>query len=162
MPTMPDLDPCELCGTPAKAVETGGYDGIQQRCPRCGEFRLSGTGMAVIRNAPRLDKVKLSGWVRDQNMLGEVPELTNDRIRLIAASPIPDLRERADRILAFAVREHGRLGGPIAHNPAYIAVTYSQDAEELKYLFRFLHKEELVETADSGRGTEITPAGHMR
>jgi hypothetical protein len=71
------MDPCELCGTQAEPVPMGGYDGIRQRCQRCGDFKLTGTGMAIVRRVPPGDKVKLSGWVRDQNALGEVPELAS-------------------------------------------------------------------------------------
>ncbi len=142
MPTMPDLDPCELCGTPAEAVETGGYDGIQQRCPRCGEFRLSGTGMATIRNIPQAAKAKLSGWVRDQIMLGDIPELTDSRIRHIVASPMPSIGQRADRLLNYVIRKQKKLGETFTViDPALIGVTYSRDADELQYLVGYLRDE---------------------
>ncbi len=160
---MPDLDPCELCGTPAEAVETGGYDGIQQRCPRCGEFRLGGTGMATIRNIPQADKAKLSGWVRDQNILGDIPELTDNRIRRLAASPIPGIRQRADRLLNYVIRKQKKLGDTFtAVAPALIGVTYSRDEDELQYLVGYLRDEALIKHKAQGGITEVTPAGHMR
>ena len=75
---MPDQDPCELCGTLADPI---GGDGlvVQQRCPQCGEFRLTRTGLAAIRNIPISDKAKLSGWVRDQNILNDIPNLDDER-----------------------------------------------------------------------------------
>ena len=93
---MHDPDPCELCGTLAETTDSGGW-GVQERCPRCGEFRLTGTAMMTIRNIPQADKAKFSGWVRDQNILGEIPELSDDRIVRLLASPMPGIRERADR-----------------------------------------------------------------
>lgn len=159
---MPDTDPCELCCTPAKAIPSGGYDGIHQHCPRCGEFKLSGTGMSIVRHVPPTDKVKLSGWVRDQNMLGEVPELTSDRIRVIAALPLPWIIERADRLLTFAVRQQSKLGEPFdSHDPGLLAITYSQDTDEVGYLLMFLKDEGLIEHV-GGRGFQVTPRGHMR
>ena len=159
---MPDTDPCELCGTQADAVPSGGYDGIQQRCPRCGEFRLTGTGMTTIRNVPRDDKVKLSGWVRDQNMLGDVPELTSDRIGLVAAGPLPGVVERADRLLTFAVRSRTMLNESFnSRDPAFVAITYSQDTDEVGYVLMFLKDEDLIKHF-GGPEYLITPHGYMR
>ena len=100
---MPDQDPCELCGTLADPI---GGDGlvVQQRCPQCGEFRLTRTGLAAIRNIPISDKAKLSGWVRDQNILNDIPNLDDERIRYLAASPMPRIGQRADRLLSYAIR----------------------------------------------------------
>jgi len=160
---MPETDPCEICGTPAETVPSGGYDGIHQRCPRCGEFRLSGTGCAVIRRFPHEAKVKLSGWVRDQNMLSEVPELTSDRITRIAAGPIPGIIERADRFLTLAVRCQTSLGQPFNMNdPAFQAVTYSKDNDEVTYLARFLNEEGFINLLAMGGSTEVTPQGYVR
>jgi hypothetical protein len=159
---MPDKDPCELCGTEAETfVPRGGYDGIQQRCPRCGDFKLARATM--IRRVPPSDKVKLSGWVRDQNQLGEVPELTSDRINLIAASPLPGIVERADRLLGYAIRNQSTLGEPFNIDRSdFLAVTYSKDSDELVYLARFLNEEGLINLVTLEGGNEITPRGYMR
>ncbi len=159
---MPDKDPCELCGTLAEIIDSGGW-GVQQRCPRCGEFRLTGTGMTTIRNIPRPDKAKLSGWVRDQNILGDIPELSDDRIRHLVASPMPSIGERADRLLSYAIRKQKKLGDTFTIiDPALVAVTYSGDEDELQYLVNYLCDEALIKPWGMGGITEITPAGHMR
>ncbi len=160
---MPDTDPCELCSTQAETVSTGGYDWIQQRCPRCGEFRLSGTGMAVIRHVPQDTKVKLSGWVREQNILGDVPQLTSERIKLIATTAVPGLIERAERLLSFVVRKQSKLGERFDINePALLSVTYSKDGDELVYLAQFLNSEGFIKLIAVGGISEITPAGYIR
>ena len=98
---MPDQDPCELCGTPAEFIDSGDF--VQQRCPQCGEFKLTGTGQEIIRRVSRPDKAKLSGWVRDQNILGEIPSLSDERIRHLIASPMPSIGQRADRLLSYVI-----------------------------------------------------------
>jgi len=159
---MPDTDPCELCQTQAEHVPTGDYDGIRQRCPRCGDFKLSGTGIAVIRSVPREDKVKLSGWVRDQNVLSVVPELTSYRIKAIAALPLPGIVERADRLLSYAIRHQEKLGDRLnLENPAFVAVTWSQDSDELNYLAGFLRDERLIEYKILA-SAQVTAHGYMR
>jgi hypothetical protein len=159
---MPVLDPCEFCGMQAETVVPAtGYDGIQQRCPRCGDFKLART--AMIRRVPPSDKVKLSGWVRDQNQFGEVPELTSDRINLVAASPMPGIAERADRLLGYAIRTQSKLGEQFNINRYdSLAVTYSKDSDELVYLARFLDEEGLINLVTLEGGNEITPRGYMR
>ncbi len=159
---MPDKDPCELCGTPAETTDSGGW-GVQERCPRCGEFRITGTAQTTIRNIPEPDKAKLSGWVRDQNILGEIPQLNDDRMRQLAASPMPSIGQRADRLLSYAIRKQQKLGDTFTViDPALIAVTYSRDEDELQYLVQYLRDEALIKHTGMGGITEITPAGYMR
>jgi hypothetical protein len=102
----------------------------------------------MIRRVPWSDKVKLSGWVRDQNQLGEVPELTSDRISIIAASRLPGIVERADRLLSHAIRNQERVGESIVLDDSFIAVTYSTDWDELMYLARFLMDEGWIKLND--------------
>jgi hypothetical protein len=159
---MSDVDPCELCGTPAETVvPRGAYDGIRQRCPRCGDFELART--AMIRRVPPADKVKLSGWVRDQNQLDEVPEVTSDRISIIATSRLPGIVERADRLLSHVIKCQSRLGERFRMGaPELVAVTYSQDGHEVEYLARLLKDEGLINFFDSEGHIQITPRGYMR
>jgi hypothetical protein len=159
---MRDVDPCELCDTEAETfVSSARYDGIQQRCPRCGDFKVARA--AMIRRIPQSDKVKLSGWIRDQNQLGEVPELTSDRISLVVASPLPGIVERADRLLTHAIKSQSRLGERFRMGtPELLSITYSQDGHEVEYLARFLKDEGLINVLDLGGHIQITPRGYMR
>ena len=159
---MPDQDPCELCSAPAESIDGDAWPGIKQRCPQCGEFKLDRTGMAIIRRVPQPDKAKLSGWVRDQNILGEIPQLSDERIQHVIASPKPGIGQRADRLLSYAIRNQQKLDDTFSvMNPALIAVTYSRDKGELNYLVQYLRDEALIKHMGLGGDTEITPAGHM-
>ena len=159
---MPENDHCELCGTPAEVIAGDAWPGVKKRCPQCGEFKLTRTGMATIRRVPRPDKAKLSGWVRDQNILGNIPELSDDRIRYLVASPMPSTGERAERFLSYVIRKQKKLGGTFTiTDPALIAVTYSIEWDELQYLADYLNDEGLIKYTGRGGITEITPAGHL-
>ena len=158
---MPDQDTCEICATIAETISSD-FDGIHQQCRRCGEFKLDGTGQTTIRNVPLPDKAKLSGWVRDQNILGDIPKLSDERIWHLVASPMPGFRQRADRLLSYAVRRQRKLGGTFTlFDPALIAVTYSRDDDELQYLGQYLRDEALIHHTGTGGIMDITPAGHM-
>ncbi len=157
---MLNKDPCELCSTPAETTYSGDFV-AEQRCPQCGEFKLTRTGMATILRVPGPDKAKLSGWVRDQNILGEIPQLSDDRIRQLAALPLPSIRERADRLLSYAIRKQETLANTFNdRDPAFIAVSYSRDKGERIYLTEYLASEGLIYHVNMEE-TNITPAGHM-
>jgi hypothetical protein len=34
---------CPICGAAAEDITSGVFDGLQVRCPRCGDFEVSGT-----------------------------------------------------------------------------------------------------------------------
>jgi len=155
------MDPCELCGNPAEFIDGGG-GGVQQRCPQCGEFKITGTGQEIIRRVPQADKAKLSGWVRDQNILGDIPKLSGERIRNLVASPMPSIGQRADRLLSYVIRKQKKLDETFTIiDPALVSVTYSSDAAELQYLVQYLQDNGLIQHQGMGGITEITPAGHM-
>ncbi len=157
-----DRGSCMLCGTQAETNESPpDYAGIQQCCPKCGTFKLA--HMANTRQLSKENQVKISGWVRDQNELREIPELTQDRINLISASPLPGIVERADRLLSHAIRNQKKLGEHIYIDVhiEYEAITYSQD-DELIYLARFLDEEGLIKLVDNKAQISITPHGYMR
>ncbi len=159
---MPDQDPCKLCGTPAEVTDGDAFPGIKQHCPQCGEFKLTRPGTKTIRRVPQPDKAKLSGWVRDQNILGDIPKLSDERIRHLVASPMPSIGQRADRLLSYVIRKQQKLGDTFSIiDPALIAVTYSRDKDELQYLAKYLCDEVLIQHRGIGGTAEITPAGHM-
>ncbi len=160
---MADNDRCELCDTLAEFIVRDASPGHKRRCPQCGEFKLDRTGMATIRRVPQPDKAKLSGWVRDQNILGEIPNLNYERIQHVIASPMPSIGQRADRLLSYAIRRQQKLSDTFTIiDPALISVTYSTDADELQYLVEYLKDNGLIKHQGMGGITEITPAGHMR
>ena len=158
---MPETHSCEICGNQAEQFLTGG-DYSHQRCPKCGEFQLTGRGSESIGHLSVEDRVKLSGWIRDQNVAGEIPRLTDDRIRRIATGPIPGFVERTDRFLIFALRSLTSLGQRFNYwQPAFQAITYSKDENEVYYLANFLKEQGLIINLEAGY-TEITPRGYIR
>lgn len=43
---------CPICGAAAEDVSSGDFDGLQVRCPRCGDFEVAGD---VLDQLLRLD-----------------------------------------------------------------------------------------------------------
>ena len=46
---MSDRYPCQICMSLADTIHSDSFDGIHQKCPRYGEFKLAGTAQTLIR-----------------------------------------------------------------------------------------------------------------
>ena len=107
---MPEQNHCTICGTPPEMVPPVDPDFFYQKCPRCGEFKLTLEAWAIIGKSPAADRVKLSGWVSDQNRASTVPGISEDVLKRVLARDLPTFSERADRLLLEAVRWQEKLG----------------------------------------------------
>ena len=116
------------------------FDGLHQNCPRCGEFKISGTALAILGQGLGKEKrAKLSGYVADQNRAGAVPMITSDLLKIIVSRPLPGVAERAHRLLLEAGRGQSRLGEPFnITGPRFISATYSQDGQDVIFLMKLL------------------------
>ena len=160
---MPDHDPCEICRTTAETIPPGGFDGIHQRCPRCGEFKLAGTACTIIRQGIGPEgRAKVSGWVRDQNRVGTIPMITSTVLKQVSARPRPAVAKRAERLLLEALRGQERLGARFNINdPKFVAATYSLDTDEVMFLLTLLSDRGQMKLLDSSGETEVLPGGYV-
>ena len=164
-PPMPNQAPCELCKTlSAVTTPSGYYDGIQQKCQRCGEFKLTEETRALLQ-VPDADvavRTNISGWVYDQNRNGTVPTITSHVLQQISARSLPTINERADRLLLEALRRQNKLGDMFNINdPRFVAATYSQDAEEVLFLMKLLKGRGWMDIVSNSRTCEVLPNGYL-
>ncbi len=160
-----DKDKCEVCvDQMATTLPSGGFDGIHQNCPRCGEFKLSGTASSMMRRGLGRDRrALLSGWVRNQNRLGSVPMITSENLKMILASPLPSVLERSNALLDEAVVGLKGLGDMFNINePRFFAATYSSTSDDVNYLLGILQDQGLAEARTIGGDCEILPRGYIR
>ncbi len=159
-----ETDPCVACADQQAETKAPDFDGIHQICPRCGEFKISGTALAVMSKGLGKDKrAKLSGWLLSQNRSGEVPMVTTSNLENILARPIPPLVERATYLLQEA--EHGltSLGDRFNINePRFLAATYSTDSNDINFLLNLLSEQDLAKSVAIGGLCEITPHGYIQ
>ncbi len=163
---MAENHPCVICGneqakTIGKPVEDyGRLVRIRQDCPHCGRFWLEPVDSEPL---PEIE-VKLAAWIRERNMLNEIPEIDGDQIKRIATMPIPSPLERADRILIYSVRHHKSLNEVII-NPLSLdlqAISYSKNLGDLDYLARLLVDQGCLDANLIGHSYRITSQGHKR
>ena len=158
---MPDQEPCFICGTTHEAAPHDPHF-IHQKCPRCGEFKLTAGACGFIQKSNEAERVKISGWVSDRNRGGEVPEISDDVLKRVLALALPTVAERADRLLLEAVRGQSGLGERInVTEPRFVAATYSQGVEEVHFLGRLLGERGFMEELSIGGDCEVLPSGHV-
>ena len=160
-----DKDRCEVCTVePATTIPFGGFDGIHQNCPRCGEFKISGSALSFMSKGLGQElRAILSGWVRNQNTLGSVPLITSDNLNKILATPIPPVMERVKLLLVEAEKGLKRLGDNFDINePRFLAASYSSSIQDVAYLFRILFDQRLAKSTALGGMCEILPDGYIK
>jgi hypothetical protein len=105
---------CEICRSPLSQVETD-WTRPGRECSRCGEFRFDAISGGLRSDTPWFsdrendEMVRLSGWIREQNVAGNVPTLTDADVTRVIAIPRPDLRTRG----MFALREIAKMDGAL-------------------------------------------------
>ena len=159
-----DKDPCEVCRVEtATTIPSGGFDGIHQNCPRCGEFRVSGTALSIMgQGLGKERRAVLSGWVRNQNSLGSIPLITSDSLKTILSTPVPPVMERTEMLLLEAEKGLKNLGDTFNINEArFLAATYSSSSQDVDYLLRILSDQGLAEARAIGGECEILPSGYI-
>ena len=121
----------------------------------------------IIKERDELERVKISGWVLDQNREGVVPTISKDVLKLLLTRALPTFTERANRLLLEALQLQDSVGSTIDISyPRIIKATYSQDADEVTLLGRLLSEKGLMDqpspqTPDSQDDYEILPRGYV-
>ena len=97
-------EPCKICGEQSEHVPDDQFP--EWRCPRCGRFEYVITSGWLELEAPD-DKVRMAGWVREQNAAGISPvRITQEMARSVIRRPVPHLRERANKVLSVIARKY--------------------------------------------------------
>ena len=158
---MPDQEPCFICGTTHEAAPHDPHF-IHQKCPRCGEFKLTAGACGFIQKSNEAERVKISGWVSDRNRGGEVPEISDDVLKRVLALALPTVAERADRLLLEALRGQDKLGISFTiTEPRFVAATYSQDVNDVEFLVGLLVDQNLVKLGPQGYIYQVLPRGYI-
>ena len=96
---------CELRG---QSSDNGGPpQRVRVTCVRCGTFEWEPSTFAWATPEANKSQVKLSAFVREQNVAGIFPFLTANLLREVEQQPLPRLRDRALRALTAIIEEVG-------------------------------------------------------
>jgi len=164
MPEEYEQDPCLVCvDQQAENIPTN-FDGFHQNCPRCGEFKISGTASSIMNQGlGKENRAKLSGWVLTQNRAGEIPMITSDNLKNILDRPLPSVPERATNLLLEAERGLKHLGDRFnIGDPRFLSATYSTNQDDVLFLLNFLSEQNLAEAVASSGQCKIQPHGYIQ
>jgi hypothetical protein len=154
---------CPVCDTSAEHEQGTNFADV--RCGRCGRFLVS-----MLDGMPRLSspehRVKLSGWVREQNAAGIVPIITASIAQRVEAMPLPRYLERAHKALTVIMRKYPSPHGWAAEHEVrqdleVMGTSYSADEAAVGVLLLILEREGYVDRG-GGRGhCRVTIAGML-
>ena len=151
--------PCPLCDTKSELGVSGG-DYHYYACPQCGKFEITGSAEACERS-PEL-RVKLAGWIRDENRHGSIPRIFSETLDRIALRSIPGVAERVERFLLEAVSGLRRLSDTIdIREPRFIAATYSWDNEDAAVLRELAHERGWIKFREVSPRAHVTAEGYI-
>lgn len=164
MPSELTQNPCVVCATERAKTIAPDFDGIHQNCPRCGEFKVSGTALSIMRRSFEKDKrAKISGWVLEQNRSGSLPMITFHNLTKIVERPLPSVIERATKLLLEAERGMNNLGDRFnIDDPRFLAATYSSVKSDVTFLLSLLKDQGLAEAKTLNGQCEILPYGYIQ
>lgn len=164
MPQGFDENKCFVCQKERARTISNAGDWHEMRCPRCGEFRLTGSTAPTIRELNTRQRVQLSGWIRGQVRSGAKAEITTNNIDTLINRPLPPIWERAESLLLEAEREVESLGDPFNPNsPRYSAASYASSCNDLRYLTQMLVEEGMIQVSSGvNENCSILPKGYVR
>jgi hypothetical protein len=157
-------DPCEICTKEQAETLPVNFDGTHQVCPRCGEFKLSGTAGSILRRGVGdAKRALLSGWVREQNNSGSVPMITSDVVENVLQRSPPPVADRAFALLKEAERGLSVLGAQFNINePRFLSATYSTNQDDVVFLVHTLKDHGYMDFQTMGGDCTILPMGYMK
>jgi len=161
---------CPIWGTPCEASHLGLTAKMRCHSPRAGgHYIITDTATTKIRGWTKQEnplKAKLSRWIYEQNLLGELPEVTRQTLKEVERWPMPSVSERMDYLLEFIDLDAGGIGMDVPTSEKMQAATLTKIDGELRYLINQAEKSGLIEVPrkpiGGGARVNITLRGYNR
>ena len=154
---------CFICKVEPIDVSTK-YQRIIADCPHCGKFKLRNVSdTLLLQNIQNGEaRIKVSGWVSDENRKGQIPTITTEAVSLALSRPIPTVNERADRFLLEALHNLEHLNDSFnVSDPRFVAATYSRDSLDVTYLCNMLIESDYIRRHAVGEDYSVRPRGYI-
>ena len=129
---------CKICGFNAPQSYPVSGDWIEQDCPKCGRFKITGSAAACeIEGDQAL--LKIRGYVLRNGSDIKPAVLDTQKIKQIVESKVPTISERADLMLREVYDQTKYLGQRVSViTPRFIGITYSNSDNDLRFLADYL------------------------
>jgi hypothetical protein len=127
-------DTCPICHLDMQWKSRG--DRYDVACPRCGEYKLTGTALPLLRNTSLSDRQRanISGWLFE-NQPFEVHSGNKDWLLSI---PTPSFHERANKILLELEKRTEYAGHYITKDISWLGFAWCINEKELDEVLLYL------------------------
>jgi len=120
---------CEYFGPPENDVRCVGSLRVG------GDYKITGSALHVVGRLDSLEKVKLSRWIYEQNLLEVVPRIDCAVVEDVPNWPVPSVPERIDYLLQFVELEtRGEIATPVPLSEKMCAAVVVSSSDKLWYL----------------------------
>jgi hypothetical protein len=129
------VEPCLLCNEEMQ-YSTVASDLYRVTCPRCGEYFIVGTAIAILKgnSLTSRQKANISGWLHE-NQGFTIFSYSLDTLQNIKT---PSFQERADKLLLDLEKRSTYAGEYIPFDKSWISRAWCLDMDELKEFTDFL------------------------
>jgi nucleoside 2-deoxyribosyltransferase len=142
-----EIQKCPVCN--CENVKLWGLGPLNQvyyvDCPQCGKYKID-SGL----NPFSTDKEKsylISAWIREQNEKGKTPEINSSNFERLQKIPIPSVSEKQLYLIqALEKRTEYRGARVDVTSPAFIALAWCKNRQELLFYLKSLDERELLKT----------------
>ena len=131
-----DMEPCPICGETIKYSSLGSRDAYSVECPRCGNYHVTRTALANLKNTeltPR-QKANIPGWLFENQIF----EITTGNLDVITNIPTPNFHSRADKILLNLDKNTEYAGQFFKRDNTWITWGWCINENELEEVLQYL------------------------
>ena len=131
------MNPCPICSCEIEYNSLSGRDGSGVRCPRCGNYNITGTALVNLRNThlTRRQRANISGWL-SENECYEINSHNLDNFLVGISSPA--FIDKSDKLLKHLSQQSDHAGKSIGFDESFISRSYCIDDSELMAVLEYL------------------------
>lgn len=154
---------CPICDSKATDILLlGGRDASAWDCESCGRYEYSRSVERRLSSLQPHEKVRLKGWLSDQQPLTDLAAINTWNLGEILAAAPPSIPQRASRLLRKAAAITNAYGRPFLFDDRkLLGPSYSVDASEVQMLMDFLSDEGLIKDFQHRGQAVITAKGYV-
>lgn len=132
--------PCPICDSETTLYNQSGNT-TEVSCTRCGNFRITGTAIAMISGTLTNTQIaNISHWI----VTNDEPTISSNNLEDLKKLSTPTVGEKARRLMSFLAKNHPKPGqfikGINYRDPFYYSLTGCFDDTEIIYILSsYLH-----------------------
>lgn len=129
-----NMEPCPICQENLNYASLG--DSYRATCPRCGEYAITGSAFAVLKNRTisLRQRANASGWLRENQNFS----ISTSNLDALFRLKTPAFHDRADKILLELEKKTGYAGEYVGVDKSWISWGWCLNEAEFRELISYL------------------------